>query len=235
MNGQQRRALAPGNNVDVRRGRSFENTSDVVDVDTVRHDDVVLLAKPPHDYVVDHSPPGELVIFFTIPTAAGGQPERELHHCRSCIIAGGMSHNLVTIAIFAAGLSLGFLIAAISQMRKRKALGSTFGVLLSLGMRSWLVSLMVYTESVLLSLVGVLTGLGIGIPVVLFFQSRGIDFGFGDEVMSEYGISAVIHPQLQPLVLYWSVGIVFGMSLLFALYPAVKAARLKPVEALRHA
>ncbi len=133
----------------------------------------------------------------------------------------------ILVLVVGFGIANTFLMAFMERIHE-------FGVLLSLGMRPCSVSLMIYMESVLLSLVGVIIGLGIGIPVVLFFQSRGIDFGYGEDMMSAYGISAIMHPQLQPLVLYWAVSIVFGMALLFAIYPAVKAAYLKPVEALRH-
>jgi hypothetical protein len=43
-----------------------------------------------------------------------------------------MSHTLVIIAIFAAGLSLGFLVAAITAIRRRQIMGSSFSVLLAL-------------------------------------------------------------------------------------------------------
>ena len=140
--------------------------------------------------------------------------------------SGLIFYGILTVVV-GFGIANTFLMAFMERIHE-------FGVLLSLGMRPWLVSLMLYTESVLLSLVGVLIGLAIGVPVVFYFQWRGIDFGYGEEIMNQYGISAIIYPQLQPLVLYWTVGIVLGMALLFAVYPAVKAAYLKPVEALRH-
>ena len=109
-----------------------------------------------------------------------------------------------------------------------------FGVLLSLGIRPLQLALMVYAESVLLTLLGVAGGLVVGIPLVLYFQVRGINFGVGDDIMSQYGLTPIIHPLLSTLVLKWGVGIVVGFSLVFAVYPARKAASLNPVEALRH-
>ena len=44
---------------------------------------------------------------------------------------------------------------------------------------------------------------------------------------------------MDPIVVYWSLPIVFGLALLtgvlFGIYPARKAARMNPVDALRHA
>ncbi|MCH7729522.1 MAG: FtsX-like permease family protein, partial [Planctomycetes bacterium] len=43
---------------------------------------------------------------------------------------------------------------------------------------------------------------------------------------------------LEPRLAYWSVGLSFGISvcvgIVFGLYPAVRASRMDPIEALRH-
>jgi ABC-type antimicrobial peptide transport system permease subunit len=82
---------------------------------------------------------------------------------------------------------------------------------------------------------GVAVGLMFGVPLVLYTHRTGISFGEGtEEIMAEYGMSPMIHPLLTPAVLGYAITIVMAVSLVLAVYPAVKAARLAPVEALRH-
>ena len=109
------------------------------------------------------------------------------------------------------------------------------GVLIALGMRPILISSMLYLESTLLTLSGVVLGLLVGVPFVYYFQQTGLNFGESSgDVMAEYGMSPVIYPEISWFVMEWAVGIVLSVSLFLAIYPAFKASRLNPVEALQH-
>ncbi|MBU1692674.1 MAG: FtsX-like permease family protein [Verrucomicrobia bacterium] len=139
----------------------------------------------------------------------------------------GLIMYAALVLVVGFGIANTFLMAFMERMHE-------LGVLLALGMRPASLSLMVYLESVLLVLLGVVGGLAMGIPITRYFQVRGLDFGVAQETFAEYGLSPVIHPELSLLVLAWAIGIVVLISLAAAIYPAVKAARVKPVEALRH-
>jgi ABC-type lipoprotein release transport system permease subunit len=135
---------------------------------------------------------------------------------------------LVLVFVVGFGIANTFLMAYMERIHE-------FGVLLSLGMKPSRLSWMVYAESCLLTLVGVAAGLIIGIPVTQYFHHHGIYFGEGtEELMAEYGMSATIHPLIKPMVLQLAVGIVLAVTLILAIYPAWKASRLLPVEAMRH-
>jgi putative ABC transport system permease protein len=133
----------------------------------------------------------------------------------------------VLVLVVGFGIANTFLMAYLERLRE-------LGVILALGMRPRGVALMVYAESVFLTLMGVLAGLAIGIPVVQFFHRKGIYFGKeAEEIMAEYGMSATIHPALSPLVIRLAVLIVGGVALVLALYPACKASRLAPLDGMR--
>ena len=135
---------------------------------------------------------------------------------------------LVLVLVVGFGIANTFLMAYLERIHE-------FGVLLAVGMRPGRLARMVYAESVLLSLAGIAVGLVFGVSGVLLTRRTGISFGEGtEELMAEYGMSPRIHPMLTPSVLGYAVAIVLAVACLLALYPAVKAARLTPVEALRH-
>ena len=126
------------------------------------------------------------------------------------------------------GIANTFLMAFLERIHE-------FGILLSLGMRSRTLAFMTLAESVLLTLMGIGAGLALGVPLVLYTNHTGIYFGKGtEEIMAEYGMSPVIHPILSPVVFTYAITIVLTVSILLALYPAGKAARLHPLEALQH-
>lgn len=139
----------------------------------------------------------------------------------------GLVFFFIMVLVVGFGIANTFLMAFLERRHE-------FGVLLALGMKPSRLAVMVYAESILLTLLGVAVGLAAGVPIVLYFQHEGISFGeTGGEILTQYGMDPVVHPLLVPVVLLWSIGMVLAVSVLLAIYPAWKAARLRPVEAMR--
>lgn len=141
----------------------------------------------------------------------------------------GLIMYTVLVLVVGFGIANTFLMAFMERMHE-------CGVMLSLGMRPVKLSLLMYLESVVLIAAGLVTGFVLGIPLVLYFQEHGISFGAkSGDIMAAFGLSPVIYLQLSPMVMAWAAGLVGAIALIVAVYPALKAGRLKPVEALRHA
>jgi putative ABC transport system permease protein len=110
-----------------------------------------------------------------------------------------------------------------------------FGVMMALGTKPRQVVRLVMQESAVLALLGMTVGALLGSGLTILFAYTGINLTRWAAGASALGITTtVIHPDLTAANLIVSDISVVLVVLLVALYPAVKAAHLRPVEAIRH-
>jgi ABC-type antimicrobial peptide transport system permease subunit len=108
------------------------------------------------------------------------------------------------------------------------------GVVMALGLRPSAVFRMVYFESMFLAGTGLLIGFAISIPIVLYMQGHPISLtGNLEDVYALFGFEPLITFKLKPLNPIGSTLTIFLVAALASLYPALKASRGRPVEALR--
>lgn len=137
---------------------------------------------------------------------------------------------MVFIVVVVVGFGiLNTILMAVLERRKE------FGVVLALGLKPRSVFRIVFIESILLALVGLVVGLAIAIPLLIYMQANPIPLS-GDEmaqVMEMFGAEPVVTVKLKPLNPIGSSLTIIGLALLAAIYPAVKASRGRPVDVLR--
>jgi putative ABC transport system permease protein len=110
-----------------------------------------------------------------------------------------------------------------------------FGVMMALGTRPRQIVGVVVLEAALLAVVGLLVGTLLGTASYLYLGVHGINLASWSEGAAVAGITTtVVYPKLTAANLVFSNLAVLALVLLVALYPAVHAARLRPVEAIRH-
>ena len=107
------------------------------------------------------------------------------------------------------------------------------GVMMALGMKRGRVVALMTAESLLVTMVGVVIGFGVS-WAVLFWLQDGIDFGGYSESLRSLGAGTRIVPQLRSSDLVVPVVVALVVSLLASSWPALRAARSKPGDALRH-
>ena len=131
------------------------------------------------------------------------------------------------ILVVAIGILNTILMGVLERIRE-------FGIMLALGTKGRQVVGMVALESLFLGALGTAAGLALGIASALYFGWRGIDLAIFGKAFEGWYVGSVVYPRLFFRNMFLSSLIVLIISTLAALYPAWKAARLKPIEAIRH-
>jgi putative ABC transport system permease protein len=102
------------------------------------------------------------------------------------------------------------------------------GILKALGMKKKTVLAIFLSESAIIGLLGAVIGIIAGYSLAIVVANV-----LGSGLFGAAG-SFTITPVLTPTVLLGAFGFGVGISVIFALYPAWKASKLKPVDALRY-
>jgi ABC-type antimicrobial peptide transport system permease subunit len=117
------------------------------------------------------------------------------------------------------------LMAVFERMRE-------FGLLKALGMRPWWILRSVLMESFFILLMGVAAGNALALPLVYALGRYGIDLSAFSAGMEYAGMSAVIRPEIFAADLVLANAVVICLGVAVSAYPAARAARITPVEAM---
>ncbi len=109
-----------------------------------------------------------------------------------------------------------------------------FGLLKALGMKPWWIIRSVLMESFMLLVIGTAIGNFMGLLSIHFLSITGINLSSLSAGAEFAGLSRIIYPAVYPEDVIMANVVVIGLGLVVSLYPAVKAARFTPVEALSH-
>jgi ABC-type lipoprotein release transport system permease subunit len=107
------------------------------------------------------------------------------------------------------------------------------GVMMAMGMKPRRIVSIVIAESLVVTLVGLLIGLGIG-SVCVMLLSGGIPLGTFATGLDAFGIGDRIVPVLRVSDLLAPLAMALVSAILASAWPALRAAALRPSEALRH-
>lgn len=106
------------------------------------------------------------------------------------------------------------------------------GMLMAIGMNKKKVFSMVMMETIFLALVACPLGLAAGYFTIAYFAQAGLDLSAYSEGLESFGTASILYPSVEGIVyVQLTLGVVVT-ALVGALYPAWKAIRLEPVEAL---
>ncbi|MDD8017306.1 MAG: ABC transporter permease [Bacteroidota bacterium] len=109
-----------------------------------------------------------------------------------------------------------------------------FGVLKAMGMKESKLFSMVVIEAFLLGVVGTLTGTIIGISITLVLQKTGLNFASFAEGLSSWGFASIVYPLMDYSSVMTNVMVILFICILAAMYPAYRAVKLEPINAIRY-
>lgn len=111
-----------------------------------------------------------------------------------------------------------------------------YGILIAIGMKRSLLSLISWMEIVILGLIGAMAGIAACIPLVYYFNVNPLDLSGSEEMAKTYekwGFGAVMPTAFEFNIFFYQALIVFILTSILASFAVYKLHRLKPVEAMK--
>jgi len=140
-------------------------------------------------------------------------------------LVSGFIFYIILIVVVAFSILNTFLMAIFERTRE-------FGVFMAMGTTPGRLSRLLLLESAGITVLGIIIGIIAGSLVTWYFQVHGIVISGASELLRQFGLPERMFPQLSVLSVSIGPVVVFIITLLTALYPALKVRRLRPVEAM---
>ncbi len=140
-------------------------------------------------------------------------------------MAGTMVMVVILYIVIAFGL-FGTMLTMLLERRRE------FGMLFALGMKRRQLAAICFLESIILSLLGALSGIALATPIVWYLFRNPIQLSGGlAETMIDYGFEPVLPVSADPTNFVIQAVAVLGMALLIGLYPVYTVFRLDIIKA----
>ncbi len=142
-------------------------------------------------------------------------------------LVSGIIMYLILVIVVAFSIFNTFVMAVFERTRE-------FGVMMAIGTTPGRLTKLVLYESACMTFVGILVGIILGCLVTLWFQKHGVYIAGTADIMSQYGLPERLYPKLNIFTALAGPLAVFMITIISAVFPALKIKRLKPVEAMNH-
>ncbi len=132
---------------------------------------------------------------------------------------------LVAIIMFA--LAFGIINTMLMSILERK---KELGMLMAVGMHQGKIRRMIILETLFLTAIGSFAGLALNQVLVSLTARNGIDLSKYAEGFSSFGFSAVLYPEINASFYLQIVALVIVTALVAAIFPILRAGKMKPAE-----
>lgn len=138
--------------------------------------------------------------------------------------------GLIYVVIILFALAFGIINTMMMSVLERYR---EFGMLMAIGMNRLRIFNMIMMESVFLTLTGGVVGIAFSTAFINFFARTGIDFSMWAEGFEALGYASVVYPQITLANYFLITILVIATGILASLWPARRALKLHPIQALR--
>jgi ABC-type lipoprotein release transport system permease subunit len=110
-----------------------------------------------------------------------------------------------------------------------------FGILVSIGMKRLKLMAVMLAETIFMGLLGVLSGIILSLPLLLYFYYNPVEMG-GEyaKIYEQFGLEPILPFSLDPEIFIRQAVVVLVISLLIGIYPLVKIGQLNTAIAIRN-
>jgi putative ABC transport system permease protein len=134
---------------------------------------------------------------------------------------------VIILAAMAFGIVNTMLMSILERTRE-------LGMLMAVGMNKKKVFIMIMLETIFLSGVGALVGVAMSYLTITLTSRNGINFAAWADGFESLGYSALIYPTIYANFYFWLAVLVMITAMFASVFPARKALKLNPAEAIRH-
>lgn len=138
--------------------------------------------------------------------------------------------SIIFIGLFMLALIFGIINTMLMAVLERN---KELGMLMAVGLNKGKVFTMIMLETLLLGCVGAPLGMFLGWLTINYFSSNGLDLSSFASGLEQMGMSTMIYPVADTSLYLQMTAAVAITALLAAIYPSLKAIKLRPVEAMR--
>ncbi len=141
--------------------------------------------------------------------------------------AGGVIMKAILYMVIAFGI-LGTIIMMVAE-RKRE-----MGVMVAVGMKKGKLGTVLFSETIFIGILGVITGFLISLPIIAWFVHHPVELtGEAAQTMMDWGIEPLLVFSWAPRVFYNQVITILILTMIISLYPVLNIKNMKAVDALR--
>jgi ABC-type antimicrobial peptide transport system permease subunit len=139
-------------------------------------------------------------------------------------------YYIIFIGIVMLALAFGIINTMMMTILERT---KEIGMLMAIGMNRKKIFFMIMLETIFLTLVGAVAGMISGWALVKILGNSGIHFSVWGEGLEAIGYAAIVYPVITPSFFAIITIMVIMTSIISSIWPARKALKLNPIEALR--
>lgn len=146
------------------------------------------------------------------------------------MMEGDKGSNVIVIAILYLIVGFGIFGTVLMMTTERKY---EFGVVVAIGMKRLKLGLTVFLETIFVSILGVVAGSVVALPITMYFNANPIRIESLAEAYAQFGLEPVLPTAVNAGIFLDQATTVLVIASIISIYPFLRILRLDPVTSMR--